>query len=135
MTGRGTLNVVHDFTFVFSDNVSSTLYRKPGEVPGNGRDDDGNGLVDDAHGFNFDQQNSNLTLVPVADGTFNPRAQHGFMCAAIICGTGARGRPYEFGIAPEGAWTGVIASGRFEAAIEWAVEQGADTYSLSLIHI
>ncbi|HCK55610.1 MAG TPA: hypothetical protein DIC23_20535 [Planctomycetaceae bacterium] len=78
VTGRGTLNVVHDFTFVFSDNVSSTLYRKPGEVPGNGRDDDGNGLVDDAHGFNFDQQNSNLTLVPVADGTFNPRAQQRF---------------------------------------------------------
>ena len=131
VTGRGTLNVVHDFTFVFSGNVSGNLYRNPGEIAGNGLDDDRNGLVDDAHGFNFDQQNSNLTLVPVADGTFNPRAQHGFMCAAIICGAGATGRPFEFGIAPEATWTGVIASGRFEAAIEWAVEQGADTYSMS----
>jgi hypothetical protein len=131
VTGRGTLNVVHDFTFVFSDNVSGNLYRNPGEVAGNGRDDDDNGLVDDVHGFNFDQQKPNLTLVPVSGGRFNPRAQHGFMCAAIICGTGATGRPYEFGIAPEGTWTGVIASGRFEAAIEWAAEQGADTYSMS----
>jgi len=130
-TGRGTLNVVHDFNFVYSDNVTGNLYRNPGETAGNGKDDDGNGLIDDVHGYNFDQQNGNLTLVPVGRGGFNPRAQHGFMCAAIICGTGAKGRKYEFGIAPEGSWAGVIASGRLEAAIEWAVEQGADTYSMS----
>ncbi len=131
VTGRGTLNVVHDFNFVYSQNVTGNLYRNPGETAGNGKDDDGNGLIDDVHGYNFDQGNANLTLVPVGRGGFNPRAQHGFMCAAIICGTGAQGRKYEFGIAPEGTWTGVIASGRLEAAIEWAVEQGADTYSMS----
>jgi len=131
VTGRGTLNVVHDFNFVYSQNVTGNLYRNPGETAGNGKDDDGNGLIDDVHGYNFDQDNANLTLVPVGRGGFNPRAQHGFMCAAIICGTGAKGRKYEFGIAPEGTWTGVIASGRLEAAIEWAVEQGADTYSMS----
>jgi len=131
VTGRGTLNVVHDFNFVYSDNVTGNLYRNPKETAGNGKDDDGNGLVDDVHGFNFDQHNANLTLVPVGRGGFNPRAQHGFMCAAIICGTGAKGRKYEFGIAPEGNWAGVIASGRLESAIEWAVEQGADTYSMS----
>ena len=131
VTGRGTLNVVHDFNFVYSENVTGNLYRNPKETPGNGKDDDGNGLVDDVHGFNFDQHNANLTLVPVGRGGFNPRAQHGFMCAAIICGTGAKGRKYEFGIAPEGNWAGVIASGRLESAIEWAVEQGADTYSMS----
>ena len=131
VTGRGTLNVVHDFNFVYSENVTGNLYRNPKETAGNGKDDDGNGLVDDVHGFNFDQHNANLTLVPVGRGGFNPRAQHGFMCAAIICGTGAKGRKYEFGIAPEGNWAGVIASGRLESAIEWAVEQGADTYSMS----
>jgi subtilisin family serine protease len=31
----------------------SQLWRNPGEVPGNGRDDDGNGYVDDAIGWNF----------------------------------------------------------------------------------
>jgi len=131
VTGRGTLNVVHDFNFVYSQNVTGNLYRNPGETAGNGKDDDGNGLIDDVHGYNFDQHNANLTQVPVGRGDFNPRAQHGFMCAAIICGTGAKGRKYEFGIAPEGTWTGVIASGRLEAAIEWAIEQGADTYSMS----
>jgi subtilisin family serine protease len=31
----------------------SQLWRNPGEVPGNGKDDDGNGYVDDAIGWNF----------------------------------------------------------------------------------
>jgi subtilisin family serine protease len=29
------------------------LWRNPGEIPGNGIDDDGNGYVDDVHGWNF----------------------------------------------------------------------------------
>ena len=55
VTGKGTLNVVHDFNFVFSDNVTGNLYRNPGETPGNDKDDDGNGLVDDYHGFDFNR--------------------------------------------------------------------------------
>jgi Subtilase family/PDZ domain len=122
VTGEGTLNIVHDFTFEFSDNVTNSLYRNPAETPGNGKDDDGNGLVDDYHGFNFDRNSANLTMTP---GT------HGFMCAAIICGAGLEGKEFEFGIAPRGRWAGVIASQRLEAAVEWTIEQGADTYSMS----
>lgn len=36
----------------------SQLWRNPGEVPGNGKDDDGNGNVDDAIGWNFWDANS-----------------------------------------------------------------------------
>ncbi len=56
---------------------------------------------------------------------------HGFMCAAIICGRGVSGKEYEFGIAPEASWAGVIAGGQLEKAVQWAIEQGADTYSMS----
>jgi len=50
VAGQGTLNVIHDFNFVFSDNTTYNLYRNPNEVPSNRKDDDGNGLVDDYHG-------------------------------------------------------------------------------------
>ena len=131
ITGLGTLNVVHDFSFVFSENLEGNLYRNPGEVPANGLDDDRNGFVDDYHGFNFDADTARLTSVPVSLRSSSPRWMHGFMCAAIICGRGVPGKEYEFGIAPQAKWAGVIGGGRFERAVQWAVEQGADTYSMS----
>jgi len=131
ITGKGTLNVVHDFNFLFSDNVSPNVYRHPGETPGNGKDDDGNGLVDDVYGFDFDHQTGVLTAVPVAPDATNGQLMHGFMCCAIICGVGAEGRPYALGLAPDARWAGVISQRHLEAAIEWAIDQGADTYSMS----
>ena len=53
------------------------------------------------------------------------------MCAAIICGRGTTGKDSEFGIAPEASWAGVIAGGQLEKAVQWSIEQGADTYSMS----
>lgn len=131
VTGSGTLNVIQDFTFVFSDNLVANLYRNPGEVPANGIDDDKNGFVDDYHGYDFDHGTAVLTSVPVPLKSVSPRGMHGFMCAAVICGHGTRGKEYEFGIAPEAQWAGVIGAGRLEKAVQWAIEQGADTYSMS----
>ena len=34
-------------------DLDDVLWSNPGETPGNGRDDDGNGYVDDVHGWNF----------------------------------------------------------------------------------
>jgi len=34
-------------------DIRENLWVNPGEIPGNGIDDDGNGLVDDVHGWNF----------------------------------------------------------------------------------
>jgi subtilisin family serine protease len=36
------------------------LWTNPGEVPGNGLDDDGNGYVDDVHGYNFAGGNADI---------------------------------------------------------------------------
>ena len=33
--------------------LKSNLWTNPGEIPGNNKDDDGNGFIDDVHGFNF----------------------------------------------------------------------------------
>ena len=128
VTGSGTLNVVHDFNFVYPVHLSNNAYRNPNEIPGNGKDDDGNGLIDDCYGFNFANNSSRLTT---KSNPRTPRDLHGTMCATIICGTGTETSPHEFGIAPEGRWAGVIAASNIESAVEWAIEQQADTYSMS----
>ena len=129
--GKGVLNVVQDFNFVFSGNLPGSLHRNPGELPGNGLDDDRNGFVDDYHGFNFDANTALLTSAQVPLRSSSPKGMHGFMCAAIICGRGTAEKGYEFGIAPEANWAGVIAGGQLEKAVQWSIEQGADTYSMS----
>jgi len=34
------------------EDLAANMWRNPGEIPGNGRDDDRNGLIDDVHGLN-----------------------------------------------------------------------------------
>lgn len=131
VTGRGTINVIHDHNFVFAPHVTQRLHRNPGETPGNGIDDDGNGHIDDVHGFNFDHETAALTRIPVEPDTFNGPLMHGFMCATVVCGAGTKDSPYEFGIAPQARWAGVITGRRMERAVQWAIEQGAHTYSMS----
>lgn len=60
--------------YVFTQ--TSAIWSNPGEIPGNGIDDDLNGYVDDARGWNF------------VAGTSNPHDDqgHGTHCAGIILG-------------------------------------------------
>ncbi len=44
-----------------------TYYVNPGEIPGNGIDDDGNGYIDDIHGWNGISQNGNVSLASPSD--------------------------------------------------------------------
>ncbi|MHC4663094.1 MAG: S8 family serine peptidase [Planctomycetota bacterium] len=122
VTGKNTLNVIHDVNFVYNEGTTTNLYRNPKEIPGNGKDDDNNGLIDDYHGYNFSKNQADVGV---------NRNNHGFCCAAIICGSGTKNFKYEFGIAPEGRWAGVLGINAMEDAIEWAVEHNADTYSMS----
>ena len=52
VTGKGTLNVVHDGNFVHSPWIDGNLFFRPDETR-NDRDDDGNGLIDDVNGYDF----------------------------------------------------------------------------------
>lgn len=42
-------------------DLATNIYTNPGEIPGNGIDDDHNGFVDDVHGFNVADQNGDTT--------------------------------------------------------------------------
>ncbi len=35
------------------EDLKDVMWTNPGEIPGNGKDDDGNGYIDDIHGWNF----------------------------------------------------------------------------------
>jgi subtilisin family serine protease len=53
-TGRRVVVAILDSGFDTAHiDIRENLWVNPGEIPGNGIDDDGNGLVDDVHGWNF----------------------------------------------------------------------------------
>ena len=58
--------------------LKGNLWTNPREIPGNGKDDDGNGVVDDVYGFNAAAKNGN----PLDDN------DHGSHCAGTIGGNG-----------------------------------------------
>jgi subtilisin family serine protease len=62
------------------EDLRDMLWVNPGEIPGNGIDDDGNGYVDDVHGWDFNDGDSN-----VFDGS------HGTGVAGIIAAAADNG--------------------------------------------
>ena len=64
-------------------DLAANAGTNPGEVAGNGVDDDGNGYVDDVYGYDFDGGNSS-----VFDGTAD---DHGTHVAGTIGGVGGNG--------------------------------------------
>jgi|JI7StandDraft_1071085.scaffolds.fasta_scaffold41478_2 subtilisin family serine protease len=73
-----------DEGYMFSHtDLAANAFKNPGEIAGNGRDDDGNGLVDDVYGWDFDGNNNT-----VFDGTAD---DHGTHVAGTIGGKGGNG--------------------------------------------
>jgi len=63
-------------------DLKANLWVNPREIPNNGRDDDGNGVVDDVHGYDAYHD----------DGTPEDGHGHGTHCAGIIGATGNNGQ-------------------------------------------
>jgi thermitase len=57
-------------------DLAANVWTNPGEIPGNGIDDDGNGYVDDVHGYDF----------AYGDSDPNDVYGHGTACAGIVAG-------------------------------------------------
>ncbi len=62
-------------------DLAANMWRNPGEIAGNGQDDDGNGVVDDIYGYNAIANNGD----PLDDHS------HGSHCAGTIGGVGNNG--------------------------------------------
>ena len=62
-------------------DLAANIWTNPGEIPGNGIDDDGNGYVDDVHGWDFVNDDND----PMDDNG------HGTHCSGTIGGVGNNG--------------------------------------------
>lgn len=119
-------------------DLSGRIWINPGEIPGNGRDDDGNGYVDDWQGWDFHDQNNNPRPTPDGIGG-DVDAAHGTLVAGIAAATGNDG----FGTAGVSWGCKVMALQVFPAeggtavstvveAINYAVSKGAHIINLSI---
>ncbi len=114
--------------------LAGKIWTNPGEIPGNGIDDDHNGYIDDVHGWDFrDNDNSSLTGSKIN--------WHGTFVAGIIAAQ--PGADEVTGVAPgirvmdirildsrnlfySSDW------GKFAKAIDYAVNNGARIINLSI---
>jgi subtilisin family serine protease len=62
-------------------DLAGNLWTNPGEIPGNGIDDDGNGRIDDVHGFDFTGNT----------GVMSDSGEHGTHVAGTIAASGGNG--------------------------------------------
>ncbi len=65
----------------YHEDLTSNMWVNPGEIAGNGLDDDGNGYIDDVYGYNFVSDNGD----PMDD------FYHGTHCAGTIAAEGNNG--------------------------------------------
>lgn len=128
VTGSGAIIAVFDGGVdIYRPQLEKNLWFNPREVPGNGKDDDSNGLIDDVNGFNFSRMTGDIR--PVGNTT---QAQHGTLCTGIAVGDGSGG--ILTGVAPRARFMPIIAGGgAYNAArsMEYALENGADVMSMS----
>ncbi|MDQ7054674.1 MAG: S8 family peptidase [candidate division KSB1 bacterium] len=118
-------------------DLAPNLWRNPGEIPGNGLDDDGNGYIDDVHGWDFANNDNDpknyASTAAAAHGTHVA----GLAAAAGNNGLGVAGLAFGCRLmilkaaldtpsAP--AADGIIYGFR---AIAYAIENGADVINLS----
>lgn len=100
--------------------------RDAGDAPGNGIDEDGDGLVDDAHGWDFVDGDGDPTEGP--DDPKTTVAGHGTFIAGLIAVLAPECR-----IIPIRAFTPQGESDEFivAEAIKWAADHGADVINMS----
>lgn len=124
--------------------AAGKVWTNPGEIPGNGIDDDGDGYVDDVHGWDFTRSVGDPRPVPDGadnngDGYPDENVNHGTHVAGIIAATTNNGIGVA-GVAPGcavlpvkvfpddgGQLTSVIMSGAIYAA-----DRGAKVINLSI---
>lgn len=123
------------------EDLLPNLWRNPGEIPGNGKDDDGNGYIDDVIGWDFvsnDNKPFDLAMDPIQIIIQGGNPGHGTHCAGNVAARGDNGKGVA-GVAPdakimalrflsekgEGDTAGAI------KAINYAVKMGAKVLSNS----
>ncbi|MDB9374410.1 S8 family peptidase [Nodularia sphaerocarpa] len=128
-TGKGIVIAVLDTGVDYNHaDLKDNIWNNPGEIPGNGIDDDGNGYIDDAQGWSFADSSNDIIDV---NG-------HGTHVAGTIAGGnngfGVTGIAYDAKIMPVKVLNdeGSGSSNSVADGIYYAVNNGANVINLSL---
>jgi subtilisin family serine protease len=119
-------------------DLASRIWHNPGEIAGNGLDDDGNGLVDDLEGWDFGQGDNDPKPEYTPDASGIDVGFHGTFCAGIaaaatdnadgIAGAGWNSRIMPLKVShPDSG----LASSAIAGAFAYAVDNGASVISMS----
>ncbi|MFP3903351.1 MAG: S8 family serine peptidase, partial [Armatimonadota bacterium] len=125
-------------------DLADNIWTNPGEIPNNGKDDDGNGFVDDYYGWDFDSDSNDPSPSPDGkdnngDGEADEQVSHGTLVAGIAAAVGNN----EFGTAGV-AWSARIMAvqvfpddgstyvSTVAEGIDYAADNGADIINLSI---
>jgi len=109
-------------------DLAAGIWTNPGEIPGNGVDDEGNGFVDDVHGWDF-AEDDNLPTDDHGHGTHVA----GIVGARIGNGLGIAGMAGNVTLMPVDVFRG--GTGTYADLIEaiiYATDNGADVINMSL---
>jgi thermitase len=80
------------------EDLRENMWRNSGEIPGNGRDDDGNGFIDDVVGWDF-ADNDPYPYDTMSDVSAGGNPGHGTHCAGVVAAVGKNNRGIS-GVAP-----------------------------------
>lgn len=127
ITGEGVVvGIIDTGCCITHPDLVNQIWNNPGEIPGNGIDDDNNGYIDDIVGWNFRDNNNN-----VADTN-----SHGTHTTGTVAGDGTNGNAT--GMAPDVAmmilkiWNNFAGESVVWEAMQYSVDNGADIISVSL---
>jgi len=115
------------------EDLRANIWTNPGEIAGNGIDDDNNGFVDDVHGYDFKDNDGNPN-----DETSSQNPGHGTHCAGIVGAVGDNGKGIS-GMSQQVSMMGlrfIGPNGQGDLmgaikAIDYAIAQKADVISAS----
>ena len=128
--------VIDDGFDATNADLKNVVWTNPGEIPGNGIDDDGNGYVDDVHGYDFG--NSDNDPSPAYDPAYGLTDSHGTQVAEVLAasaddGVGIAGVAAGVKIMPvrfRGAGV-TVTSADIAQAVAYAANNGAKIINLS----
>ncbi|HBP00458.1 MAG: peptidase S8 and S53, subtilisin, kexin, sedolisin [Candidatus Uhrbacteria bacterium GW2011_GWF2_41_16] len=120
-------------------DLSNHVWINPGEIPNDGRDNDGNGFIDDIHGWDFvDGDATPEPTISAVDQLDQGAISHGTVIAGIIGavtdnGEGIAGINWHVRIMSVRILNNIGSgdSSKARRAIEYAVKNGADVINLS----